>query len=567
MSHLENTQSDLLDAIADPNNNVVALVGRWGVGKTFLWEKTRREHGKRLQTIRPNYAYVSLFGLSNTEAVRDALFSQFASITIEDASRGQKSKNALAPYIDQIQKVTSKLGGLWKVGAEGVSAAIQLMKLNCIRDMVVCFDDFERVANDLKAVQIMGLINELTTQRNCKVLLILNDEKLGGNREDFEEYQEKVIDKTVRFEPPYSHALEVAVPEPGLRALMEPYVKQLGCQNIRVVRRMYSTIQEVARRTELPIDAKTPGTISAICLLIYCHLVRGKNIPSIEDVLKIENVPFSTPSDPQTDMAAAFLRGQNWAVVEKQDRLIGDLISQGKSNWSELKDEIIAHSTETDRGRKEQENRELWREWRSRFRSNAESSAFATKIMETISRNMSVVNAREIDEICYLLKSIRNEEGASTLLEAWKEEHRSHPEAFDLSGIEIFGRLKNEDFRQYLATQPSTGPQSQRSIAEILTSIQLNSSWGGEDFRLLTISTISQYAESFRGSADVSLVLKGWFTLVNSDPISPESIAIFKAGKAALEQLAGESPASKILAESALGQVRPEMAQAAQSAS
>ena len=267
MNQIDTTKADLLDAIVDNANNVVALVGHWGVGKTYLWERVRKENSTQLQNVKPNYAYVSLFGLSNIGEVRSALFSQFVSITTEDASRGAKSKNALIPYVEGIQKILSEAGGLCKVGAEGMGAAIELMKLNCIDDMLVCFDDFERVADELKPAQILGLINELTTRRRCKVLLILNDNKLGAGSDKFEEYRERVIDKIVRFEPSFSHALEVAVPDCGLRALMSPSVEQLGCRNIRVIRRMHSTIEEIARRTGLAIDAKTPEVISAVCLL------------------------------------------------------------------------------------------------------------------------------------------------------------------------------------------------------------------------------------------------------------------------------------------------------------
>ena len=64
MNHAAATKADLLDAISSPANNVVALVGYWGVGKTYLWEEVRKEYGERLRDIKSRYAYVSLFGKS-----------------------------------------------------------------------------------------------------------------------------------------------------------------------------------------------------------------------------------------------------------------------------------------------------------------------------------------------------------------------------------------------------------------------------------------------------------------------------------------------------------------------
>ena len=406
MNHAAATKADLLDAIASPANNVVALVGHWGVGKTYLWEEVRKDYGERLREIKSRYAYVSLFGKSDIREVRDALFSQFAAIDAEDVKRGQKSKNALFPYVEKIQRLVAQSDGLWKIGAEAMGAAIELMKLTCIHDMLVCFDDFERAADELKAAQILGLIDELTTRRRCKVLLILNDAKLGSETSTVEEYRERVIDKTVRFEPSYSYALEAAVPNNMIRTLMEPHIRQLGCRNIRVIRKMLSTIGEIERRSGCTVDQKTPGVISAICLLTYCYLVRDAGIPTVEDVLKEEYVSVSVREDDKPTPASTFLRKQNWQFVDKCDRLIGELISHGLCDWGELNAEIQKHSTEVSQGQQEQEIRVLWRDWRTKFLDKTESLQFAHRIVDTTKRNIAIVNAREIDDTCDLLKTL-----------------------------------------------------------------------------------------------------------------------------------------------------------------
>ena len=183
--------------------------------------------------------------------------------------------------------------------------------------------------------------------------------------------------------------------------------------------------------------------------------------------------------------------------------------------------------------------------------------------VDTTKRNIAIVNAREIDDTCDLLKTLLDEATAKELLDAWKTNHEHRADSFNLSGIEVFGKLKNDEFRKYIHAKQSSTQAKSRPVAEILTGIHVNKSWGGEDFKLLATSTVEQYVESFRSSTAVDLALKGWIVLVNSEPITPENIAIFKAGKGALEQLSSESASSNILATSALRQVRSQVTQAA----
>ena len=559
MSHIETTKADLLDAIISSGNNVIALVGHWGVGKTFLWDQVRKENGALLKTIKPNYAYVSLFGLSTIAEVRSALFSQFASITVDDASRGEKSKNALAPYLEKVQQLASKAEGLWKLGAAGVGAAVELMKVNCIHDMLVCFDDFERADPSLRSIQILGLINELTTIRKCKVLLILNDEKLGSEGEGFREYTERVIDKLVRFEPSHAHALQVAVQDPATRALMAPFVAQLGCRNIRVIRKMSATLDEIARRTGVSIDASTPGVVSSVCLLTYCHLVRETSVPTVSEVLQVEYVSVFSDDDSESDVPRTFLRGQGWHEVDKCDRLVGQLVSRGVSEWDDLKREIMNHSTEIARGQKEQCIRDLWSSWTAKFMNEAESRAFALQVVEVMTANMEVVGAREIDEACQMLQTILDVQSARALLDEWKRVHQDNAQAFDLRGIEVFGKLHDEEFRGYLLSRMSEIRAPQTEIADLLAQCFTNKSWDGDSFSQLVTATASEYAESFRNAKDARLAIKGWLLLVNADPVNADSMSIYRAGKIALEALAAESPISRILADSALKQVRADV--------
>src|SRR4030081_1415024 len=69
-------------------------------------------------------------------------------------------------------KALEALGG--KTLAEMAQSSTFLM----VRDQIICIDDIERKGKDLRAIDILGLVSMLAEQRNCKVVIIMNDDQL-----------------------------------------------------------------------------------------------------------------------------------------------------------------------------------------------------------------------------------------------------------------------------------------------------------------------------------------------------------------------------------------------------
>jgi hypothetical protein len=60
-----------------------------------------------------------------------------------------------------------------------------------IENVIVCFDDFERISDKLKLKDVLGLISELKEQKKCTVVLILNKKELKD--EDLSKYKDKIV--------------------------------------------------------------------------------------------------------------------------------------------------------------------------------------------------------------------------------------------------------------------------------------------------------------------------------------------------------------------------------------
>ncbi|WP_409333565.1 NTPase [Acinetobacter haemolyticus] len=134
------------------------------------------------------YAYVSLFGLESLSDLKTQIYSNIesfhSSVEIPKWIKG-------LPSIFKDSRVTQL----------GISAPVKLidnLMFNRVNDAIICFDDFERMSNKLDIKDVMGLANYLKLEKNCQVILILDEDKAeGDNKKKYADYKEKLIDETI----------------------------------------------------------------------------------------------------------------------------------------------------------------------------------------------------------------------------------------------------------------------------------------------------------------------------------------------------------------------------------
>jgi hypothetical protein len=185
--------------LAHKDPEVLCITGKWGVGKTFAWNLYLREAQERKKVALSRYAYVSMFGQNSLDDVRYALFEN----TIPSNLVGKKAD--LTTLQGSIETILGKWKGYLRFGkyipkvadfAEGIG---KLGFIN-VHDQIVCIDDLERAGAGLDTKDLLGLVSFLKEQRDCKVVLLLNDEAFTGKDEaDFRSQLEKVADTELRF--------------------------------------------------------------------------------------------------------------------------------------------------------------------------------------------------------------------------------------------------------------------------------------------------------------------------------------------------------------------------------
>ena len=97
---LKKTKEQMIRLLGQADSSVIALSGKWGTGKTHLWDEIKKESSD--DKVK-NALYVSLFGLSNIDQVKRKLIE------------------AAIPSVESHGGMFDGLKNLFKVGVEAAS--------------------------------------------------------------------------------------------------------------------------------------------------------------------------------------------------------------------------------------------------------------------------------------------------------------------------------------------------------------------------------------------------------------------------------------------------------------
>jgi hypothetical protein len=163
----------------------VLVDGPWGAGKTYFAKKFAKDNAQLIEDAKLRFVYVSLFGITSLSEVRSRICLSYG------ASDGWKNFAAKVKFPSSVAGFDlGNLGDLAKEYAED----------RILKNLYVCIDDLERAEHNLEITEVLGLVSELTQDRSCKCVLLLNSIEMGG-ADALRKYSEKVFDLELGFNP------------------------------------------------------------------------------------------------------------------------------------------------------------------------------------------------------------------------------------------------------------------------------------------------------------------------------------------------------------------------------
>jgi len=130
---------------------VICIRGKWGVGKTYGWQKFLQDAKNNNKLAKTSYAYVSLFGLNSIDDLRYAIFES----TVTGNSIGKDPNTVTLGQLVKNRDIARKHKTLTEFAAavfnrKAVADLIAKSAFLTVRDQLICLDDLERTGHGLQ---------------------------------------------------------------------------------------------------------------------------------------------------------------------------------------------------------------------------------------------------------------------------------------------------------------------------------------------------------------------------------------------------------------------------------
>lgn len=314
---LSKTKERLVRLLGQDDSSVIALSGKWGTGKTHLWNEVKDASGD--EKVKKSL-YVSLFGLSSIDQVKRKL--------IESAIPGIESHGGVFDGMKSLLNAgVTAASQHYKAMAALKDLNVLLMAPLVLRDKLVVIDDIERKHAKLGIDEVLGFIDDYSKQYRVKFVLVLNDDQLstdGDQAKLWATFREKVIDEEVRLSTSPEEAFSIAITlTPSKYAqILGRAIAVCGLTNIRIVGKVVKTANQIlaGRDLDQAIQARVVPSIVLFSAIHYRGIPDG---PDFQFALNVANPDWTY-----------FSRDKNAEPTEQQKR---------EDRWRLLMQELGVH--------------------------------------------------------------------------------------------------------------------------------------------------------------------------------------------------------------------------------
>ncbi|BCO31061.1 hypothetical protein TspCOW1_11640 [Thiohalobacter sp. COW1] len=480
---------------------VLAIKGAWGVGKTFTWNKLLAEAKNNNKIGHEKYSYVSLFGVNSLESFRYSIFEQQININLIGTEPSLETfKENWAGVSTSFGKKLAKLAGDLPY-LNKFFPTVESITFLAVKDTLICIDDFERKGDSLKPKDILGVLSELKERKNCKIVLILNDESFDDEKleEEYKKYKEKVIDIEMRFDPLASESVDIALnSEAKEKLILKEYIEKLKINNIRTIKkieRLSTLLSGLLNKYEPEVLKQT---IHTLVLYSWCIYHKGEDVPTIEYLRNIGYKMFGVEDENQTEQEKlwkSILTDYGYQTTDELDLVILAAVESGVIDEENLHIEAEKLNKQHIAAKSDSSFEEAWRLYHDCFDDNEEEVIDA--IYKSFKKNTKYITPINLNGTVRLFRDLGRSKQADELINHYIEVRKDEKKLFDLDGyafeseiddkkiIDEFSKLKD----QY---------KEHKTVKEVLSSISGKDSWGGNDADVLANATVDEFYDLFK---------------------------------------------------------------------
>lgn len=490
--------------LRDERAEVLCIKGKWGVGKTFAWRKWLAEVGQDGTLKSKSYAYVSLFGINSLDSLKYSIFE--ATVTPDYMVKGPDVSTVDALVRKGFSLSRKSRGFLEPIlalaGAKDGSEALFRSAYMLVKNQLVCLDDLERAGEGLEQRDILGLVSSLKEQRNCKVVILLNDEEISADqRDEFKRQIEKAVDVSLVFDPTPQEAASIALSgDTELEQMLRQRTIALKIVNIRVIKkieRLAVRLHEILEGSSSQIIEQAMGSV----VLGGWAELQPNEAPTLATLKSYNRLVMSLTAgrDDNTDERPLWerrLEDYDFSHADEFDLIIFDGIRMGFFDEQALKN--AAKALETSIGRQSRDN-SFQRAWDQYWQDlSVPDDKLLADILQGALENLNVIDPVNMNGTIGLLRESGMSEQADELIDRYVEARSNEgKEFFDIRDLHF---MANDTVDSRLVTAFDSKRASfvdDRDPGQVLVDISGKDGWNDEDVQLLASLTAEELLAVF----------------------------------------------------------------------
>lgn len=541
-------QSEMERFLGSSEPEAICITGKWGVGKTFAWNKKLDAATTAGNVGLRKYAYVSLFGQNSLDDLKQALFENTVSLKDGDIA-AVPTQQTFGERVRDLAKNPRKLRAL----VDGIpylrdyGSFLSRSFFLAVRNQLVCLDDLERAGSGLEVKDVLGLVSFLKEQRKCKVALLLNDEQLeGAAAADFRSQIEKVFDVKLRFDPTPQEAADVGIAKTSsFHVQLAEMTTKLGIVNIRVLRKIERLVHRLSELLVTHDSRVLESVIPSLALFGWC-VYQPNEAPSLEYVKtynrfsQLFQEKQGTKASPDEEKWRLTLMGLNYTNTDDFDLLLLESVERGYFDQEAVRTAAQAMTTRLQQADKGAAIRAAWDRYHGSFENDAEE--MIREFVAAFKQDCKVIDPHSASSLLGLLRRLGNGALADELATLYMEQRGDEvPQFYDIS-LSHRGELTDEKLKAAFLAKTATF-RDERDPSEVLKQLAHSSGWNPQDIALLSGLTADDLYRMFKRlkGDDIRLVITQALKFGKYQGVDEVTHSIGVNAEAALKRIGEES--------------------------
>ncbi|MFA6038074.1 MAG: hypothetical protein WC748_08165 [Legionellales bacterium] len=496
---------------------VLAIRGKWGVGKTYTWNEILKECEKQKVIALNEYSYVSLFGINSIEDFKNTVFMQMIANNIGTKSPGQEWTDRLRGF----WKLAKNIGPLKDLPDIDVSSMVSKLLFSFVKETIICIDDFERKGSGLSLRDLLGVVSLLKEQKQCKVVLIFNDSEFeSAEFSEYEKFREKFIDIELVFDASSKELVDIAFPDPKesadtalpeksiINEKLKTFSEKLGINNIRILKKIERLGKQLDDKLNSYESEVMNQAAQSLVLYSWCFYSKDEKIPSFEFVTDVKRHFFNVDRESgNLDKKHAewnlILRNYGHSYTSAFDLVIAAAVEHGYINDSSLQKEAKNLNEQIIQGKSEKYFFDAWKTVLGSFDNNPEEVIQILK--SSVYNNYKYINPLNLDEVVCFFRKIGDDQSADEIT-AYYFKDENCQQRFDLSADNsAYGKIKDAEIKRQVDNFLKVSCES-KSLKDILLQISTNPSLKSADTKQLANASVDEFIELFKSVSNKELL-------------------------------------------------------------